>query len=410
VVSPQIRILPRGIPMIHGYNTVQGGKTMHIQPYTVHVPDETLLDLQDRLARTRWPDEVEGAGWDYGFPLEKLRRLVSYWRSGFNWRSMELRINAFPNFLTDVDGMHIHFIHRRGQGPNPIPLLITHGWPSTFYEMLDLVDLLTDPASHAGDPADAFDVVVPSVPGHGFSDRPEQPGFEDRRAAGLLVKLMEGLGYSRFASHASDLGASISGLMCLDYPEKIIGYHTTSPGNPSPYIEKDDPSITRAERDYLTLKEQWSREEYGYGHLLGSRPQTIAYALNDSPAGLAAWILEKWQVWTDSHLDLEDRFNRDDLLAQVTIYWVTQTINSANRYYYEGRNTRWPGPGERALVPHGVALSATQANERPPREYVERLFPDIRQWVELPRGGHFVAMEEPGLLAGAIRSFFRLLR
>lgn len=383
---------------------------MQIHPYTVHIDDKQLRDLKERLERTRWPDEVEGGGWDYGFPLEKLRDLVAYWGTTFDWRDVERKINAFPNYRVEVGGMDIHFIHQPGRGPHPMPLLIIHGWPSTFYEMLALAPLLSDPASHGGDPQDAFDIIIPSVPGHGFSSIPTHPGFEDRQAAGLLVELMQGLGYERFAVHAYDLGASITGLMCLDYPQKLIGYHTTSPGNPSPHIEKDDPALTQAERDFLAVQANWSREEAGYAHLLGTRPQTISYALNDSPAGLAAWILEKWQVWTDPHRDLEEFFEREDLLAQVSIYWFSQTTNAANRYYYEGRHTRWPGPGDHSPVPHGVALTATQPNERPPREYVERLFPDIRRWVELPRGGHFVAMEQPQILGEAISSFFRLLR
>ena len=383
---------------------------MQIRPFTIKITDEILLDLRGRLERTRWPDEIMGAGWDYGFPVEKLHHLIDYWIHQFDWRVTERRINTFPNFHAEVDGMGIHFVHQRGQGPDPMPLLILHGWPSTFYEMLDLLPLLTDPVSAGDDPQITFDVVIPSIPGHGFSDRPVQPAFEDRKSAELLVSLMQGLGYSRFGIHAYDLGASIAGLLCLDFPGQVIGYHTSSPGNPSPQLEKDGASLSPAERDYLSYLEQWSRDEYGYGHLLSTRPQTIAYALNDSPVGLAAWILEKWQVWTDPNGNLEDYYNWDDLLAIVMIYWVTQTINSANRFYYEGRHTRWPGPGEHSNVPHGVALPATQTFERPPREYVERLFPDIRQWVEMQRGGHFLALQEPHLLAEAIRSFFTLFR
>lgn len=384
---------------------------MDSRRFEVAIPDDVLVDLRDRLARTRWPDEVTGAGWDYGVPAAFLRDLVAYWRTGFDWRSVERRLNAFPNFRAEVAGIGVHFIHVRGEGPNPLPLLLTHGWPSTCYEFLPLIPLLTDPAVHGGDPTDAFDVVVPSVPGHGFSDRPTTPSFEDRRVAGLWVDLMAGLGYERFGAHAYDLGASITGLLCLDHPARVIGYHTTSPGNPRPYLGPGAPPPTEAERAYLAYLDEWSQAEWGYGHLLGTRPQTVAYGLNDSPAGLAAWILEKWHVWTaPPGGDLLARFDRDDLLANVTIYWTTATINAANRYYYEGRYTRWPGPGDRAAVPHGVALTATQDFERPPREYVERLFPDVRRWAELPRGGHFVALEEPGLVAEAIRAFFRDLR
>jgi pimeloyl-ACP methyl ester carboxylesterase len=384
---------------------------VNAHPFAVAVPDAVLADLRERLARTRWPDEVVGAGWAYGVPLGYLKELVAYWRTGFDWRAQERRLNAVANFRAEVDGLGLHFVHQRGRGPAPLPLLLLHGYPSSVHEMLGLIPLLADPAGHGGDPADAFDVVAPSLPGHGFSDRPTQPGFEDRRVADLLVALMAGLGYDRFGAHAYDLGASVMGLLCLDHPERVVGYHTTSPGNPRPYLGPGAPPPTEAERAYLEYLDRWAGEEYGYGHLLGTRPQTVAYGLNDSPAGLAAWIVEKWWAWTaPPGGDLAAHFSADELLANVTIYWVSETINAANRFYYEGRHTRWPGPGEVARVPLGVALTATQAFERPPREYVERLFPDVRRWVELPRGGHFVALEEPALLAEQIRAFFRELR
>jgi pimeloyl-ACP methyl ester carboxylesterase len=393
--------------------TVGGGgeAPVSVTPFEVTVPEEALIDLGERLARTRWPDEVEGAGWAYGAPVGFMSELVAYWREAFDWRAQERRINAFGNYRAEVGDLGIHFVHERGRGPDPLPLLVLHGWPSSFVEMLELVPLLTDPAGHGGDPADAFDVVVPSLPGHGFSDRPTRPGFEDRQAAETMVELMAGLGYERFGAHAYDLGASVMGLLCLDHPERVVGYHTTSPGNPSPALGPGAPEPTEAERAFLASMEQWGKDEYGYGHLLGTRPQTVAYGLADSPAGLAAWIVEKWYAWTaPPDGNLEAHFTKDDLLANVTIYWVTETINAANRYYYEGRHTRWPGPDDLAHVPLGVALTATQANERPPREYVERLFPDVRAWVELGRGGHFVALEEPRLVAEAIRGFFRGLR
>lgn len=381
---------------------------MDIQPFTVAVPAETLDDIQERLARTRWPDEVEEADWDYGVPLDYMHEVIEHWRTRFDWRDAERQLNAFANYRADVDGIGIHFIHERGRGPNPIPLIITHGWPSSVYEMLKLIPLLTDPAAHGGDAADSFDVVIPSVPGHGFSDRPARRGFEDRRVAQLWVQLMAGLGYQHFGAHAHDLGASISGFLCLDFPEHVIGYHTTNPGNPGPYLGTGAPELTQAERDWLDLKAEWWRDEYGYAQIQGTRPQTLAYGLNDSPAGLAAWIIEKWHAWTVPREEaLTDHFTMDELLATVMIYWVTETVNSAARYYRE--ELREPGLDDRVRVPTGVALT-TQAFERPPRAFVERLHTDIRHWIELPRGGHFVALEEPELVAESIRSFFRELR
>ncbi len=382
---------------------------MNVRPYELRVPGEVFEDLQTRLAHVRWPDEVEGVGWGYGVPLAYAKELVEYWRGSFDWRAQEEWINSFANFRAEVGGIGIHFVHERGKGPDPMPLIVTHGWPSSFYEMLVLVLLLTDPQSHGADPADAFDVVVPSVPGHGFSDRPTQRGFEDRHVAELWVKLMEDLGYDRFAAHAYNLGASVMGLLCLDHPERVIGYHTTSPANPAPYLGPGTAEPTAAERAFLEYLERWRREEGGYAHILGTRPQTLAYGLNDSPAGLAAWITEKWYAWTAPPSgNLAAHFTKDELLTNVTIYWVTETINSANRYYAE--DLRGPGPEDCARVPLGVSLTATQRFERPPREYVERLFPDIRRWIELPRGGHFVALEEPELLAETICAYFRPLR
>jgi pimeloyl-ACP methyl ester carboxylesterase len=381
-----------------------------IKPYRVQVAEETLQDLRERLDHTRWPDEVENAGWDYGIPLGYMREIVEYWRTQFDWRAQERSINSFANYRVDLDGIGVHFIHERGHGPKPLPLLITHGWPSSFYEMLKLIPLLTDPASHGGKPTDAFDVVIPSVPGHGFSDRPRQPGFNDYLVAKLWIKLMAELGYERFAAHAHDLGASITGLLCLHHPEYVIGYHTTNPANPGPAVQPDATDLTEAERAYLTYKKQRARKESGYAQIQGTRPQTLAYGLNDSPAGLAAWILEKWHGWTTQPGENSPfPFTHDELLANVMIYWATQTINSANRYYHEDEYIPWPKPGDRVRVPVGVALT-TQQIERPPREYVERLYPDIRHWVELPRGGHFVALEEPQLVAESIRAFFRQLR
>jgi pimeloyl-ACP methyl ester carboxylesterase len=384
---------------------------MDVQPFTVTVPEATLADLRERLERTRWPDEVDGAGWAYGANLGFMRDLVAYWQSGFDWRARERAMHAFDHFRAEVDGVGIHLVHARGRGPDPMPLLITHGWPSSFYEMLPLASLLSDPAAHGGDPADAFDVVVPSVPGYAFSDRPTRPGFDYRRVADLWARLMAGLGYGRFAAHAYDIGASIMAHMLLDRPELLIGYHTTDPGNPAPYLGPGSLPLTAEERAFLAVEEAWQAEEGGYMALQTTRPQTLGYGLADSPAGLAAWIVEKWHAWTDPPGgDLTACISRDDLLATVTLYWATGTINSANRLYYErAHHPRERLPEDRIDVPLGVALT-TQAIERPPRAMVERLFRDIRRWVELPRGGHFVALEAPELLAEAIRAFFRPLR
>jgi pimeloyl-ACP methyl ester carboxylesterase len=380
-----------------------------MQPFKLATPELVLKDLHRRLANTRWIDEVEDAGWYYGIPLGYMQEIVAYWQQGFDWRKQERYINSFPNYQIEIDGVNIHFVYVKGHGQKTLPLLLTHGWPSTFYEMLQLATLLADPEKHGGQPDEAFDVVIPSVPGHGFSDMARRRGFADREVAALWVKLMAALGYNRFAAHGYDLGASITGLLCLDYPERVIGYHTTSPGNPSPHIPADTSYWTDDEKAFLNVLEDWRRQEGGYAHLLGTRPQTVSYALNDSPVGLAAWILEKWYMWTlPSSGSLDAHFSKDDLLTTVMLYWLTQTINSANRYYRE--DVRWPGPDDRIRIPVGVALTATQAYERPPRSYVERICSDIRYWVDLQCGGHFVALEESARIAQSIRAFFTLLR
>ena len=380
---------------------------MDIRPYTVNIPQPALDDLRSRLARTRWPDEVDGAGWDYGANLAYMRELMKYWETGFDWRREERAMNALPHFRAQVDGAGIHFIHARGRGPAPMPLLVTHGWPSSFVEMLEIIPLLADPGAHGGDPADAFDVVVPSVPGFGFSDRPGR-GMTRSRVAALWARLMGGLGYPRYAAHGNDIGAVISGWLAYDFPERLIALHTMMPGFPSAVIGEDTQPLSAAERAYAEVQARWMREEAGYNAIQETRPQTLAYGLHDSPAGLAAWIVEKWRAWTDPAGEVERYFSRDLLLANVTLYWVTETANAANRSYYErARETR--AITERIAVPTGVALS-TEAVQRAPRERAERGYADIRRWTEFPRGGHFMAAEEPALLAAELREFFRPFR
>jgi len=381
---------------------------MEVRPFAIDVPQATLDDLKARLGHTRWPDEVEGAGWDYGTSLAYLREIAEYWRTRFDWRAEERAMNALPHFRASVDGHGIHFIHARGRGPAPMPLLITHGWPSSFVEMLPLIPLLSDPAAHGGDPADAFDVVVPSVPGFGFSDRPAMRGMTRSRVAALWARLMEGLGYGRYAAHGNDIGAVISGWLAADFPDRLIALHTMMPGFPSPVIGHDARPPTDAERAHAEIQARWEKEEGGYNHIQETRPQTLAYGLHDSPVGLAAWILEKWRAWTDPGDDVERHFSRDLLLANVTVYWVTETANAANRSYYE--RAREPRRiTARITVPTGVALSK-EAVQRVPRERAERGYADIRRWTEFPRGGHFFAAEEPRLLAEELRAFFRPFR
>lgn len=383
---------------------------MDIQPFTIQVPDAVLDDLQRRLAATRWSSEIPGSGWDYGTNLTYLQSLTEYWRRRFDWRAQEKLLNSFHHYKASVDGLGIHFIHEKGQGPRPMPLVVTHGWPGSFFEMHKIIPRLTDPARFGGDPADAFDVVVPSMPGYGFSEPPQQRGMHVLKISDLWVKLMtEGLGYQRFGAQGGDWGASVTNYLGLAYPQQLIGIHTTSLTRPTPYLGPGSAPLTEAEKAFMAQRETWLQDEGGYSHIQGTKPQTLSYGLNDSPAGLAGWIVEKYRTWSDCHGDVESRFTKDELLTTISIYWVTQTINSSTRLYYETLRHPWNmQQGERVTVPTGMAVFPAEIS-RPPREWGERSF-NIQRWTEMPSGGHFAALEEPEALVGEIRAFFRGLR
>lgn len=384
---------------------------MDVRSFTIRVPETTLVDLRQRLRHTRWPDELHDVGWDYGSSLSYIKELVEYWHARFDWRAQERLLNTFPHFRAQVDGLGIHFVHVRGQGPNPLPLLITHGWPSTFFEMYKIIPRLTDPARYGGDPADAFDVVVPSMPGYGFSDHPTQRGMHVMRIADLWASLMQGLGYSRFGAQGGDWGASVTARLGFAYPARVVGIHVTSvaSGTIQPYLGPGARELSAAERAFLDARAAWLQAEGGYSHLQGTKPQSLAYGLNDSPAGLAAWIVEKFRTWSDCDGDVERRFTKDELLTTVTIYWATHTISSSVRLYYEAQHHPWRfQQGERIQVPCAVALFPKDLSH-PPREWGERSY-NVQRWTEMPRGGHFAAMEEPDLLVEDIRAFFRTLR
>ena len=383
---------------------------MQPEPFSVHIDDEVLEDLQNRLAATRWPNELPGAGWDYGSNLDYMKELVDYWRNEFDWRAQEALINSFSHYKADVEGLGIHFVHERGNGPNPMPLVITHGWPGTFFEMYKMIPLLTDPASHGGDPADSFDVVAPSLPGFGFSDHSRERGMEVARTAALWEVLMtQHLGYPRFAAHGGDIGAGVTSRLGYGHAESLIGIHLTSITRPVPYLGDGARELTDAEKTHMREREEWQQFEGGYAHIQGTKPQTLAYGLNDSPVGLAAWIVEKYRTWSDCGGDAEKRFTKDELLTTVTIYWATETITSSTRMYKENQRYTWTlSPDERIEVPTGVAAFPAEIS-RPPREWGERSY-NLQSWTPMPSGGHFAALEEPQILAEDIRQFFRPLR
>lgn len=379
-----------------------------LERFVINVSDSDLADLRDRIARTRWPDQVASAGWDYGTELSYLRGLLDSWHGGFDWRARERELNRFAHFRASVGGLGIHFIREEGRGPDPMPLVLTHGWPSSFAEYERLIPLLADPGAHGADPAESFDVIVPSLPGSGFSDRPAGPGLVNSIVADLWHELMTGyLGYERFGGHGSDLGAGVTSRLALRHPERLIGIHLSA----ASFAEPPRP-WSAAEEEYLTAARRWDDGEGGYAHVQATRPQTLGYGLTDSPAGLAAWLVEKFRAWSDCGGDLESRISRDWLLTNLTIYWVTATITSSVRPYYEYRHHGAPLSADDPIqVPTGFASFPNEfaSPGRPPRELAERYF-DVRRWSELPRGGHFPALEEPELLATEIREFFRPLR
>jgi microsomal epoxide hydrolase len=378
------------------------------RPFTIRVPDEVLQDLRERLDRVRWPDEAPDGGWRYGTDLAYMKELVTYWRDRYDWRAHEAQLNRLPQFTVPLDGIDLHFVHARGAGPRPVPLLLSHGWPGSVWEFHRLIPLLTDPAAHGGDPADAFTVVAPSLPGYGFSFRPNQPRLDIPDIADVFARLMtEVLGYPRFAAQGGDWGAFVTARLGYAYPDRLVGIHLNLLT-----LRRDPATVTDPspeERAYLQELKRWLSEETGYQWIQGTRPQTLAYGLTDSPAGLAAWIVEKLRAWSDCGGDLERRFSKDVILTNVMLYWVTGAINSSFWPYYGRRHAPWPIPeGQRIPVPTAYASFPREILHQP-RAWAERAYNLVR-WTEMPAGGHFAALEEPEALAADIRAFFRALR
>ena len=373
--------------------------------FTVSVSDEVLADLRARIANTRWPGPAPGAPWEQGTDLGYLRDLLAYWADGFDWRAQERWLNGFGQFRASIGGVRVHFVHERARGGRGIPLILTNGWPSCFAEFLPVVPLLTDPAAHGiGGPG--FDVVIPSLPGYGFSERPARTGVTCRDTAGLWHRLMRGLGYQRYGAHGGDFGAAVTTFMALDDPAPMLGIHLSNL-DLAPYTGPGSRPLSAAERAYLAQYQRWRDDDRGYGAIQSTRPQTLSYGLNDSPAGLAAWVLEKWRGWADSGGDIDATFSRDFLLTVVTLYWATQTIASSIRDYADNR---WLAAelslSDAVTVPTAVAIFHQFIDDgTPPRQWAERLY-NIHRWTPMPSGGHFPAAEQPGLLSRDIAAFF----
>ena len=382
-----------------------------IRPFHISVPDEALVDLRRRIKATRWPGRETVMDETQGVQLATIQKLARYWQTDHDWRKIEARLNALPQFMTEIDGLDIHFLHVRSKHGNALPLIVTHGWPGSIIEQLKIIDPLTNPTAHGVSASDAFDIVVPSLPGYGFSGRPARTGVTCRYTAGLWHRLMRGLGYQRYGAHGGDFGAAVTTFMALDDPAPMLGIHLSNL-DLAPYTGPGSRPLSAAERAYRAQYQRWRDDDRGYGAIQSTRPQTVSYGLNDSPAGLAAWILEKWRGWADSGGDIDATFSRDFLLTVLTLYWATQTITSSIRDYADNR---WLaaelGPADAVTVPTAVAVFAHQFIDdgTPPREWADRLY-NIRRWTPMPHGGHFPSAEEPDLLSRDIAAFFNDLR
>ncbi|MET8154584.1 epoxide hydrolase family protein [Actinoplanes sp. NPDC049668] len=377
---------------------------LDLQPYRVHVPDSDLAELRARLASTRWPEPAPAPGWAQGVPLEVVRDLCRHWAAGYDWRAAEARLNAVPQYLVTLNGLRIHVLHARSAHPGALPLVLTHGWPGSVLELVGLVGPLTDPVRHGGAPGDAFDVVIPALPGYGFSAKPAGSGWGVERIADAWAALMAGLGYSRYGAAGTDWGTSVSSALAARHPGQVAGVHLVPPlAGPA-----GDDELTDPERRALSELRKRGRHGSAYGEIHRTAPQTIGYALVDSPAGLCAWMGEKLLTWAGP-----PGLSRDQILDQVSLYWLTGTAASSARLYAESieRVSAWisGADAEPVHVPAGASIFPAEV-PRPSRRWAERRYPDIRYWAEHGRGGHFPALEVPDLLVGDLRAFFRRVR
>ncbi|AHH98369.1 epoxide hydrolase [Kutzneria viridogrisea] len=382
----------------------------HVRRFRVEVPQEQLDDLRERLARTRLAPALSGQEWTHGTPPGYLAELVEYWRTRFDWRAAEAKLNELPQFQAEVDDCTLHFVHAKGTGPRPFPLLFTHGWPGSFWEVHKIIGPLTDPAAHGGDPADAFDVVAPSLPGYGFSPHPGRPGIGPKQIADLFDRLMtEVLGYPRYGAQGGDWGAVVTTCLGRDHVDTVAGIHLNMIAA-NPVLDEDSAPLSEAEREYNEGRAAWRAAEGAYGQIQGTKPATLAAGLADSPAGLAAWIVEKFRTWSDCDGDVESVHSKDELLTNISLYWLTNTIASSVRLYYESRQNPSSLPVQPCYIdtPTGYARFPKEIYA-PPEQWVRRAHNLVR-FTEFERGGHFAALERPAELVHEIREFFRPLR
>lgn len=383
-----------------------------IIPFEIDIPQSAIDDLKRRLSATRMPDQLGGTSWEYGTDSSYLAELLDYWQNDFDWRLQESELNQFDQYQTDIDGLALHFIHQRSENPDAIPLMIVHGWPGSVAEFTKIIGPLTDPTAHGGSATDSYHVIAPSLPGFGFSERPNEPGYSPERIAHILAGLMERLGYERYAIAGGDWGAIINRYLANNYPERLIGLHSNMvlAGPPADESQRED--VTEAERALRDARTSYMQNEVGYQQIQRTKPQSLGYGLNDSPAGLAAWIVEKFHGWSDlpqgADGDLDNHFSKDELLTNIAIYWFTETITSSTRIYYESSKTPVAKPIGYIDVPTGVAIYPAEIYITP-RSWVAAAY-DLRHYAMMERGGHFAALEQPDSYIGELNTFFRLLR
>ncbi|WP_456823259.1 epoxide hydrolase family protein [Cellulomonas sp. P5_E12] len=378
------------------------------EPFTLQTAPAALEDLRARLRATRWPDAPEDAGWSLGADVDYLRDLVTYWAEEFDWPAQEAALATLPHFRVSLGGLGIHYVHARAVAPTGpvLPLVLCHGWPDSFWRYTKVIPLLTDPGAHGADPADAFDVVVPDMPGYGYSDRPVGPSPDSVAVAALWAELMDVLGYGRFGAAGGDIGSAVGRFLGLDFPDRAVAVHRMDGG--IPHFTGDRQVLAPEERALLDESAAWLAAEGAYGAVHRTKPQTAAVGLTDSPAGLAAWIVEKLRAWSDCGGDVERSYTRDEILTNVTMYWLTGTIGSSMRMYVANAAIPSEQHARRVEVPSGFSLFSGDIL-RPPRAWLERTANVVRV-TEPPRGGHFAPFEEPELYARELREFFRPYR
>ncbi|MGQ4517135.1 alpha/beta fold hydrolase [Streptomyces sp. DW26H14] len=375
-----------------------------VRPFTVSIPDSEIDDVKRRLARTRWPDPETVGDWSQGVRVENAKSLVDYWEHGYDWRRFESALNRFPQFLTEIDGLDIHFIHVRSKNPHAMPLILTHGWPGSVVDFLKLIGPLTDPASFAGRAADAFHVVIPSLPGFGFSQKPTETGWDVSRVAGAWVELMKRLGYTKWAAQGGDWGAVVTTALGETRPEGLLGIHLNTQ---YAFPARIPDTLSPEQRHAVETLALYTGDLGGSNHLQGTKPETVGFALADSPAGQAAWIYEKFQSKTDNHGLAEDVLSRDDMLDAISLYWFTNSAASSARIYWENKSATVAGP--KLTLPVAVTVFPGDI-PRLPRSWIEDTYSNLIHYGEADRGGHFAALEQPEILVDEIRTGLRPLR